>query len=59
MTVRELRNNLVFWLSFAAYLYLFAVELKYGFLITGIGSLLLAFASVLLIALLADRITDS
>lgn len=58
MTIRELRNNLVFWLSFAAYLYLFAFEFKYGFLITGLGALLLALTSVMLIAIVADRFTD-
>ena len=59
MTVRELRNNLVFWLSLSGFVYLFAYELHCGLLITGIGSLVSAIASVVLVALVTDRFTGA
>ena len=57
MTVRELRNNLVFWLSLAGFVYLFAYELHYGVLITGCGAVVSAIASVVVVALVTDRFT--
>jgi len=58
MTVREIRNNLVFWLSLAGFAYLFTYEFHFGLLVTGIGALVSAIASVVLIALATDRFTD-
>lgn len=56
MKLRELRNNLVFWLSLAGSAYVFRDRLGYGWPLTIPCAMVAAIVAVVLVALLTDRL---